>query len=113
MQCPGCKADISEGSKFCPNCGVALLGRCPSCGNVNPASAKFCLECGHKLPAIGVDAAGSASLGTATAHTSQLAGSAERRQLTVMFCDLVGSTAVRVENLNSDVVVMKSAQDAK
>src|SRR5215831_2281222 len=59
-----------------------------------PGSAKYCLECGHKLPAIGVDAAGSAAPGTATPQTSQLAGSAERRQLTIMFCDLVGSTAL-------------------
>ena len=89
MRCPSCKADIPEGSKFCLECGAALLGRCPSCGNANPASAKFCLECGHKLPTTGVEATD-----TATPQPSQVAGSAERRQLTVMFCDLVGSTAL-------------------
>ena len=94
MQCPSCKADIPEGSKFCLECGTALLGCCPSCGNANPASAKFCLECGHKLPATGVDAAGRPATDTATLQPSQVAGSAERRQLTVMFCDLVGSTAL-------------------
>src|SRR6195256_3570044 len=94
MQCPNCKADIPEGSKFCLECGTALLGCCPSCGNANPASAKFCLECGHKLPATGVDAAGRPATDTATLQPSQVAGSAERRQLTVMFCDLVGSTAL-------------------
>src|SRR3981189_1988448 len=94
MQCPNCKADIPEGSKFCLECGAALLGRCPSCGNANPASAKFCLECGHKLPATGVDAAARPATDTATPQPSQVAGSAERRQLTVMFCDLVGSTAL-------------------
>src|SRR5258705_12847201 len=94
MQCPNCKADIPEGSKFCLECGTALLGCCPSCGNANPASAKFCLECGHKLPAVGVDTAGRPATDTATPQTSQVAGSAERRQLTVMFCDLVGSTAL-------------------
>src|SRR6266550_5842427 len=94
MQCPNCKAEIPEGSKFCLECGAALFGRCPSCGNANPASAKFCLECGHKLPATGVDAAGRPAMDTATLQPSQVAGSAERRQLTVMFCDLVGSTAL-------------------
>src|SRR6266576_4037657 len=94
MQCPSCKADIPEGSKFCLECGTALLGCCPSCGNANPASAKFCLECGHKLPATGVDAAGRPATDAATLRPSQVAGSAERRQLTVMFCDLVGSTAL-------------------
>src|SRR6516164_5820776 len=29
MRCPSCKADIPEGSKFCLECGAALLGRCP------------------------------------------------------------------------------------
>ncbi len=94
MHCPSCKADIPEGSKFCLQCGAALFGRCPSCGYANPASAKFCLECGHKLPATGVDAAGRPATDTATPQPSQVAGSAERRQLTVMFCDLVGSTAL-------------------
>src|SRR5664279_6579153 len=94
MQCPNCKADLPEGSKFCLECGTALLGCCPSCGNANPASAKFCLECGHKLPATGVDAAGRPATDTATLQPAKAAGSAERRQLTVMFCDLVGSTAL-------------------
>src|SRR5215469_5051979 len=94
VQCPSCKAKIPEGSKFCLECGAVLFGRCPSCGKANPASAKFCLECGHKLPATGLDAAGSAATDTATPQTSQLAASPERRQLTVMFCDLVGSTAL-------------------
>jgi class 3 adenylate cyclase len=92
VRCPSCKAEIPEGSKFCRECGAALRGRCPSCGNANPASAKFCLECGHKLPTSGVEAAtGKSATDTAA---PQPAGSAERRQLTVMFCDLVGSTAL-------------------
>jgi class 3 adenylate cyclase/predicted ATPase len=94
VQCPSCKAEIPEGSKYCLECGAALFGRCPSCGSANPASAKFCLECGHKLPATGADGAGRPAADTATQQTSQVAGSAERRQLTVMFCDLVGSTAL-------------------
>jgi hypothetical protein len=88
VQCLGCKADIPEGSKFCPECGVALLGRCPSCGIAHPASAKFCAECGHKLLVTGIDKV--VGLAPETAAT----GSAERRQLTIMFCDLVGSTAL-------------------
>ena len=93
MQCPGCKADIPEGSKFCPGCGAALLGRCPSCGISHPENAKFCAECGHKLPVTGVDKVGGLAPETVAPQPSQV-GSAERRQLTVMFCDLVGSTAL-------------------
>jgi len=93
VRCPSCKADVPGGSKFCLECGAALLGRCPSCGNTNPASAKFCLECGHKLPSIGVEAAAGSTIDAAAPQSSQT-GSAERRQLTVLFCDLVGSTAL-------------------
>ena len=109
MQCPSCKADIPEGSKFCLECGTALSGRCPSCGNANPASAKFCLECGHKLPATGVDAAGRPATDTATPQPSQIAGSPERRQLTVVFCDLVGSTALSARLDPEDIREIMSA----
>jgi class 3 adenylate cyclase/tetratricopeptide (TPR) repeat protein len=92
VQCPGCKADIPEGSKFCLECGAALFGRCPSCGVANPASAKFCPECGRKLAVTGADTASGAAPETAAPQPQAI--SAERRQLTVMFCDLVGSTAL-------------------
>lgn len=47
---------------------------CPSCGFANPDSHKFCSECG--------------------APTGRPHHEAERRALTVMFCDLAGSTAL-------------------
>src|SRR5258708_33770311 len=94
MLCPKVKAHIPEGSKFCLECGTALLGCCPSCGNANPASAKFCLECGHKLPATGVDAAGRPATDTATLQPAKAAGSAERRQPPASFCDRVGAAAL-------------------
>src|SRR2546423_11455234 len=53
--------------------------RCPSCGELNPDSNNFCGECGARL----VPQSG-------TALPSRHA--AERRPLTVMFCDLVDST---------------------
>ena len=48
--------------------------RCASCTFESPDSAKFCSECGTPL------------------RETPLQPAAERRQLTVMFCDLVGST---------------------
>jgi class 3 adenylate cyclase len=77
--------------KFCVACGAALPGRCPSCGSANPSGAKFCLECGQRLSALQAETVAR----PLTAHApSKAAASAERRQLTVMFCDLVGSTAL-------------------
>ena len=48
--------------------------RCPRCGAVNPQAQRFCGDCGAEL--------------------QKAAADAERRYLTVMFCDLVGSTAL-------------------
>jgi class 3 adenylate cyclase len=53
------------------------------------------LECGHRLPATAVDATATPRTDTAIPQPSQV-GSAERRQITVMFSDLVGSTALSV-----------------
>jgi class 3 adenylate cyclase/tetratricopeptide (TPR) repeat protein len=49
---------------------------CPSCGTENPAEARFCFSCG-------------ASLEPAAAPTAE-----SRKTVTVLFCDLVGSTAM-------------------
>lgn len=51
-----------------------LLVPCPQCHAATPPSGRFCTECGAPLPA-----------GATTARSS-------RRQMTVLFCDLVGST---------------------
>ena len=64
------------GAKFCLECGAAVGSRCPQCRAELPANARFCLECGARL-------------GQAAAAAEP---EGERRQLTVLFCDLVGST---------------------
>jgi class 3 adenylate cyclase len=60
---------------------------CPSCGIASPRGAKFCADCGARLPAQHVD----------PALEGGARPSVERRQLTVMFCDLVGSTRLSLE----------------
>jgi class 3 adenylate cyclase/predicted ATPase len=81
MSCPSCKAEIPDGSKFCIHCGASLPLICFACRHANPPHARFCGRCGALLMA---------------APPSPPASPAERRQLTVMFCDLVGSTALSV-----------------
>lgn len=92
MECPNCRADVSELARFCSQCGSALVLRCPSCGNSEAPSSKFCGVCGKGL---------GGSRGTI--RNPEFAPSlprapplAERSHLTVMFCDLVGSTALSV-----------------
>jgi class 3 adenylate cyclase/predicted ATPase len=73
---------------------VALATRCPRCGAENPAGKKFCGECGaslSELTAQPLARAPAAPPDLAPAAPS-LADVGERRQLTVLFCDLVGST---------------------
>lgn len=63
---------------------------CPNCGFLNP-SFKFCGECGASLQSPGRSRQIPA---VATAVVEQtLPHGAERRQLTVLFCDIVDSTA--------------------
>jgi len=94
MNCPSCHSDTPDSSKFCISCGAALPARCPSCGSANPPAAKFCLECGQKLSASKQEAPAKAATTSMASPTSHTEGAAERRQLTVMFVDLVGSTSL-------------------
>jgi len=71
----------------CGVCGESRALRCPHCGVALPPTAKFCLECGGATtPNPGDIAAG------AFPRAPEARSPGERRQLTVLFCDLVGST---------------------
>ncbi len=86
MQCPQCRAENREGRSFCAKCGAPLAVTCPECGFANEPDVDFCGGCGRALSATAVSSADSA--------LEREAPEAERRQLTVMFCDLVGSSAL-------------------
>lgn len=83
ITCLSCGAGLPHSARFCPQCGAPRHGACPSCRHLNPPEARSCTKCGTTLP---LDAGTPLSVNP----TSPLY--AERRQLTVMFCDLVGST---------------------
>ena len=105
MQCLSCSFDNPEGMKFCGNCANPLSLRCPQCGFDNPPGFAFCGQCATPLTrqtSIPQHAktqrqqekqeeeTESSGLLAATYEASE----AQRRQLTVMFCDLVDSTAL-------------------
>src|SRR5689334_1620442 len=87
MRCSKCGSDNREGRKFCGNCGVPLPFACPKCGASNQPDERFCGECGAGLAE---DAAPKSPQVTPIA----VSGGGERRHLTVLFCDLVGSTEI-------------------
>jgi class 3 adenylate cyclase/tetratricopeptide (TPR) repeat protein len=111
MNCPNCQTPNPDDARFCMNCGTNLLLACSNCGTELPAGAKFCSNCGHK-----VGAAVTESPATAAAQAEEMSASldrfipkellaklesarssrameGERRTVTMLFCDVQGSTA--------------------
>jgi len=88
MHCSSCGFENPEGGKFCSQCGTVLNRGCAQCGADSAPTAKFCGECGVPL---------NAPIGTSVsqaAHVQQGDVVGERRHLTVLFSDLVGSTEI-------------------
>src|SRR5450631_3228672 len=85
MHCKNCSAENPEGAKFCIQCANPFLRLCEKCGFGNPSQAKFCAQCATLLQA-------PAPISTKSEAT--IAPGGERRHLTVLFCDVVGSTSI-------------------
>jgi class 3 adenylate cyclase/tetratricopeptide (TPR) repeat protein len=79
--CPRCNTSLPEEFAFCTQCGARVHKSCASCGHSNAPSLAFCGGCGRSMEAA----------------TRASRSDAELRQLTVMFCDLVGSTELSQE----------------
>ena len=78
MRCPACGEALHDDARYCTACGTPLAFRCPRCSAVNPPGARFCGQCG-----VGV---------LEGLQASAASPEGERRQLSVMLCDLVDST---------------------
>src|SRR5690349_23576047 len=99
--CQNCGTDNPAEARFCMSCGHALEAVCPSCATVNPPAARFCMSCGTALTA---DAPPAPALAPAPAPvTSVDLPPEERRQVTVVFADLSGYTAV-AERMDPEAV---------
>jgi len=93
MNCPNCGILNSEGANYCMECGTSLSKVCSHCHHKNSPQAKYCTECGTSLK----NESQPSALTPITPSEPTPIRPAERRQLTVMFCDLVGSTALSEE----------------
>ncbi len=106
MKCPNCQAENPETRKFCHECGAKLLQICPQCGSENLPRDRFCGECGHDLTVPFEQTPRGLSFDEKLekiqrylprgltekilAQRDKIEG--ERKQVTVMFCDMKGFT---------------------
>ncbi len=110
MKCHSCGFENEAGAGFCENCGLALQQACPNCNNPVKPGAKFCKTCGFKLQGAATPVpdspprGGPASLEALRRAAPQAVAEkiraqrghaeGERKLVTTLFTDIVGSTAL-------------------
>ncbi len=105
MQCPKCHSDCSPEFDFCPRCAAPLQVTCPQCGFRAPADFQFCPKCATALtPAVGTPPPADATAErllrqVPKEYAERLLATRgqphdERRTVTILFCDVKGSTAM-------------------
>ena len=109
MGCRNCQFENPDGARFCMSCGSSLANVCPECNTELPQEARFCLSCGHQMTQASPTSPTEAAVETARANleryipsellnkleAAKTGGKAEgeRRIVTMLFCDVSGSTA--------------------
>src|SRR5206468_1037563 len=101
MKCHSCGCDNREGAKFCGECAAPLAAAlaCRSCGTANPIGRKFCDSCGRPLavPSAPDPHSYTPKHLVEKILTSRAALEGERKQVTVLFADVRGSTELASE----------------
>jgi class 3 adenylate cyclase/tetratricopeptide (TPR) repeat protein len=101
MKCAGCGEVGPPGARFCAACGARLVPACAACGTELPSHARFCPQCGQPSLARAAVTTELASPATYTPKhlverilISKAALEGERKQVTVLFVDVSGFTAL-------------------
>jgi class 3 adenylate cyclase/tetratricopeptide (TPR) repeat protein len=98
IRCPSCGHENPPEGRFCGECGAKLTRACPDCGTQNPPGQRFCGGCGRQLSAAAPQAEAPPEprsqisehlAAKIRAGAGALEG--ERKQVTVLFADVVGS----------------------
>ncbi len=115
MNCPKCQFENPEEADFCIECGNPIEFHCPKCGAKTPRKGKFCMKCGLNFTIPSEPALKDLSFDEKLekiqkylpkgvtekilAQKDRIEG--ERKQVTVMFCDMEGFTQLS-ENLGPE-----------
>jgi class 3 adenylate cyclase/tetratricopeptide (TPR) repeat protein/ribosomal protein L40E len=115
MKCPKCQTENPETANFCGECQTKLEKVCPNCNHLNPPQFKFCNKCGSNLTVTPKEPTKELSFveklakiqrylpkdltQKILAQRDKIEG--ERKQVTVMFCDMEGFTSL-TEKLGSE-----------
>jgi class 3 adenylate cyclase/tetratricopeptide (TPR) repeat protein len=112
MDCSACGALNPSEARHCRDCGVALAEPCAACGQLVALSHRFCGSCGAPCergppPEFRDDAASLAAPIHLPQHLARRALDSravlegERKQITVLFADIKGSTTL-IEDLDPE-----------
>lgn len=110
MRCRQCGQKNREEARYCLRCGARREVLCPTCGILLPGEALFCDQCGQEmrkpLPEgevlhVGIQSVEKVSSSPDSLTRRSLEG--ERKQLTVLFADVSGFTAI-AEQLDPEEV---------
>src|SRR5205809_1577480 len=107
VRCTACGTELIAGKRFCHACGARVALTCRGCGATVSPAFRFCPDGGLEIGSAGVHDAPPPAADDPLARRSRhipealadkirsahtIAG--ERKQVTVLFCDLAGSTAI-------------------
>jgi class 3 adenylate cyclase/tetratricopeptide (TPR) repeat protein len=100
MKCPRCGEENRPDRRFCGQCGASLALACAACGFSNDPGEKFCGGCGQPLGGATTSPKFAEPVAYTPRHlaekilTSKAALEGERKQVTVLFCDIANSTGL-------------------
>jgi class 3 adenylate cyclase len=92
VRCRRCGTELIPGKRFCHACGLEVGGALRECGAALEAGYRFCPTAAPRSP--GAPATPPPRRRRSEARVAAAAIDGERKQVTVLFCDLVGSTAI-------------------
>ena len=100
MKCPKCQHENRAHAEFCEQCATPLGRVCANCGSQASPTANFCSQCGRRLETAASDPPFASTKQYTPRHLADKilvargALEGERKQVTVLFADVKGSTGL-------------------